>query len=123
MKNVLFCIISLFYFLNAEAFCSKEELKNFLIKDASYIKNCQDNRVYLKNNCLEVTEEGMYVIDGLNQKIPLTELFSDSQGLYTRIESFGNDLATVYPIVWCRTCKAWRMITIRGVCGICGNVP
>ena len=90
---------------------------------AVYVKGFQDDRIYLKSEYLTVSEDGMYLLDQFNQKIPLIELFSDSQGLYTKIGSFGTDIATVYPIVWCHTCNGWRTVNIKGLCSKCGNPP
>jgi len=99
------------------------QLKKFLDNDASWVKDCQDNRVYLKNDHLVIAEDGIYVLDESNKKIPLTELFVDSQGIYTRIESLGTDIAAVYGIVWCKNCEAYRTVDWKGLCVVCGKRP
>lgn len=120
MKTLAFCLTALMY-LNLHS-SNTTELRNFLENNVSWMKDCQDNRIYIKNECLIVAEDGIYVGDESN-KIPLTELFADSQGIYTRIESLGTEIATVWNIVWCQTCMAYRSTDIRGNCVKCGNRP
>lgn len=115
MSVLLFCV-------SGEATPSPKEIE-FSENAAVYVKGFQDDRIYLRSEHLTISEDGMYVLDQFNQKVPLTELFSDSHGLYTKIESLRTDTATVYPIVWCHTCNAWRTVNIKGLCSGCGNPP
>ena len=108
---------------NLKALITKHEFKNFLEKNAVYVKDCQDNRVYLKQEYLKISQKGLILMEANHSEINLSELLSDSEGIYTRIETLKTDVATVYPIVYCHTCKAWRMINIKEVCGRCGNAP
>jgi hypothetical protein len=65
------------------------EAKGFSENAPVYVKSLQDDRIYLKSEYVTVSEDGMYLLDQFNQKTPLTELFSDSQGLYTKIDWIG----------------------------------
>lgn len=92
-------------------------------KDVSWVKNCQDNRIYLNPEYLIVSKNRMVVVDEYENETFLTELYSDANGIYTKAESFGKELPTVWNIVWCNTCQAYRTTSIKGVCVVCGNAP
>jgi len=112
----------LLLFINGESSFTKHIAK-ISNNGTSWVKHCQDNRVYLKADSVVIEKESLYVLNKENQKILLTELFADSQGLYTRMESLGTEIATVYPIVWCSNCKAWRTANIQGKCSTCNQIP
>lgn len=122
MKSLILSVMSFVFVINGQA-SATDGIKEILQNDAAWVKDCQDNRVYLKTEHLLVEEDRIYIVDKLGGKISVSELFSDAQGIYTRIESIGTELATVYPIVWCKNCEAWRTVTIKGVCAVCGQTP
>ncbi len=91
---------------------------------ASWVLDCQDRRVYLKSDRVVIHEDTISVVTDSGEKTPLSELFVDAQGIYTRIESLNmSELTTVWNIVWCKTCKAYRSVNINGHCVVCGNIP
>ncbi|MBX7066153.1 MAG: hypothetical protein K1X28_02870 [Parachlamydiales bacterium] len=102
-----------------EAYNDSKVSKN----NPSCIRECQENRVYLNPQNIMISDEGIFLIDDANQKIPLLLLCSDIQGIYTLYETIGSDLAVAAYPVWCRTCMAWRVIGPGGVCSKCGNIP
>ena len=122
MKVLIFCFMIFSYCINVSAL-PNIKLKEFLKNDARWVKDCQGNRIYLNTEYLTVNNEGMYILNEKNKKISITELFADSQGSYTRAESLMTEVAVVYPIVWCKTCNAWRTVNIEGCCVKCGNNP
>ncbi|OGN64200.1 MAG: hypothetical protein A3E80_03935 [Chlamydiae bacterium RIFCSPHIGHO2_12_FULL_49_9] len=92
--------------------------------DASWIKECQGNRLYIKADKLEVRENAIFVKDDSNHSYPLTHIFVDELGIFTTTESIRDSaLGTVWNIVWCKTCGAYRSVDIRGLCVKCGNQP
>ena len=102
------------------------DANGFVKNHASWIKKCQDNRVYLEANRLTLSEEGIYVMDDFNEPIPLSEVYSDSNGIYTKLESLEPRLERTwgkYGVVWCHTCRAIRDLDKEGKCRICGNYP
>ncbi len=92
--------------------------------DASWIKECQGNRLYIKADRLEITDKDIIVRDESNLPIKLSHISVDILGIFTTIDTLNAaDIATVWNIVWCRTCEAYRSIDIRGNCVRCGNKP
>ena len=119
MKNFRLCILGLLVTLFGNANLQANPAEESLF----WIKECQNDKIYLKSDHLVLSEEGIFVLTGSNSHIHLSGLFCDSQGLYTTMESLPSETAVVYPIVWCSTCGAWRTVNIRGKCVVCGNTP
>lgn len=91
---------------------------------ASWIKQCQADRLYINGDKLEIREDGIFVRDENDVLYPLTNIFVDQVGIFTIINSLrASDLATVWNIAWCRTCRNYRSIDINGRCVRCGNPP
>ena len=122
MKILYIVTATLLFCLGIEA-SSSTDIEEFLKKDAVYVKCFRKDRIYLKSEHLTFSEDKIYLSDQLDQKIPVSKLFCDSRGVYTLVESFKTDLSTVYPIVWCHTCGAWRTVNGSGRCVVCGNSP
>ena len=118
MKMFLFCVMLL-----TVIFCHAQHVSKFSRNDTSWVKECQGERVYLNSHNLVVSNEGIFLVYDTHQKIPLSLLCSDAQGIYTLSEALEYDLAVVAYPVWCRTCMAWRVIGLGGRCGACSNIP
>lgn len=90
----------------------------------SWIRECQGSRVYINTEHLEIHEDCILVRDEKNVSRPIKEIFVDAHGVFTRVESLSDiELSTLWNIVWCDTCKAYRTTDIRGKCVVCGNQP
>jgi hypothetical protein len=92
--------------------------------NACWIKECQGDRLYIHADRLEITGDLILIKDAANISYPLTHIFVDSSGIFTTARSMSEtELATVWNIVWCRTCNAYRSVDIAGLCVKCGNQP
>jgi hypothetical protein len=89
----------------------------------AWIKECQNDRIYLKADHITLTDTGISIEVEPNVHVSVHQFYNDSQGIFITAESLPSMVATVYPIVWCRTCKAWRTVTVKGKCVVCGNTP
>lgn len=85
----------------------------------SWIKECGEDKVYLKPDMIKISSEGIKIANGVKDFF-WTALFSNEKGIYTTLKSLE---ATVYPIVWCKTCEDYRTVDIYGNCVACGNKP
>ena len=118
--NSLVRIIGAFLFLLPGAMQAFQEVQY----NASWIKECQDDRIYIKTDQIEIREDGIFVKDEYNILHPLTNILVDKYGVFTPISSISdNKLAKVWNIVWCKTCNAYRSVDVRGLCVRCGNPP
>ena len=119
MKSLALVTSALLFLLSrtGEAF---QEVQN----NASWIKECQGDRLYINADKLEIREDSIFVRDEDNVQHPLTNIFVDALGIFTTMDSLiSTDLATVWNIVWCRTCENYRSVDIKGRCVRCGNPP
>jgi len=92
--------------------------------NASWVKKCQGNRLYINVDKLEIEEDKISVKDANNISHPLTHIFVDSMGIFTTIDSMGDaEQSKVWNIVWCRTCQDYRSVDVNGLCVRCGNSP
>jgi hypothetical protein len=119
MKS-LALIAAAFLFLFPGMGVAFQEVQNH----ASWIKECQGDRLYINADKLEIKEDSISVRDANNIPHPLTNIFVDSAGIFTTTHSMSEDeLAVVWNIFWCRTCNAYRSTDMRGLCVVCGNRP
>lgn len=115
MKFLAFLIITFFFSYAPHAYCRN---------DAACINECQGNKIYLSPDSLEITESSIFILDDFNVPIPVKSLFVDTHGIFTTTDSLLDDqLPTVWNLVWCNTCHAYRSVNINGYCVRCGNRP
>jgi hypothetical protein len=81
----------------------------------------QEDRLYINPSKIQVNQKGIWLMDDRGEIHPLYNLLVDAHGLYTVLGR--EKLATVWNIVWCNTCNAYRTTDIKGRCVICGNTP
>ena len=83
MKALLLCLTVLLFCIKGESSTAPV----FGEKNASWIKGCQGNRIYLNLAKMLINEEGIFAFNEDNRKVPITELYTDTHGVYTRAES------------------------------------
>lgn len=104
-------------------FCEAQHVSKSTKNNISLITECQGERIYLNSNNLIVSNEGMFLINDMNQIVALSLICCDAEGIYTFPEALESDLSVAAYPVWCETCMAWRVIGPGGRCGVCGNIP
>ncbi len=120
MKIVVFCL-TLAVVMGVEASPATRS-KGFLEDSASWVRGCQEGRIYLKGDRLAIENDIMYVINDDNEREPLSELFCDSQGVYIKAASHESARDSgVYNIVWCNNCHAYTYRDLWGMCKGCGK--
>jgi len=92
-------------------------------KDASWVRECQEDKIYVKADRLMLTDAGIFLIDEANEAVSLSALSADSNGIYIARNAFDSPCSAVYPIVWGESCQAWRTVNIQGKCVVCGKTP
>ena len=96
--------------------------QEFTENNASWVRGCQEERVYLKGDRLTIENDLIYVVDDTNEKMPLPELFCDSQGVYIKVASQERSKDNgVYNILWCNRCGELTYHDWFGRCGKCGK--
>jgi hypothetical protein len=112
-----------FYFFGVEASSKNKCFKELLKNNVSWIKSCQEDKVYLKPERLEVSFKGINIIDEHLGKISIEELYANKEGLYTKLSSLKKKITTLCKVSWCYSCEYYTRKDDYGRCMICGFCP
>ncbi len=119
MKSLVFIAAGFLFLFPGNGTAFQEGQNN-----ASWVKECQGDRIYINSDKLEIKGNRIFVKDENNAPHPLSHLFVDSVGIFTTTETMSDtELAKVWNIVWCKTCNAYRSVNVQGLCVKCGNRP
>lgn len=115
MKILTLVFLCFSFYLKAECNVFKESFP----QDATWVKKCEGDKVYIKADRLTLSEDGIYLIDDWSRNVFIPIIAYDIDGVFASREI----LSTVWNIIWCNTCQAYRSVNIQGKCVVCGQCP
>lgn len=89
-------------------------------KDSAILRTEADI-AYLNPNNIVVNDEGIFLTTDNHVLFKLLSIGTNEMGLYTQVLEKNSELATVWPVIQCKSCGNWFAKTFfnKGECPVC----